>query len=73
MVYGVVFGITAGRIHFTAYFFYHRGILKGSSKPNNTSWTLWALLGLLNSTSYVSMSHDVVKTFFPQPVRFFAA
>lgn len=62
---GIIFGILAGLVHITAYIFYYKSILKGSTKPNNTSWVIWIFLGLLNSSSYLTMSNDLVKSILP--------
>lgn len=62
---GVFLGITAGIVHITAYLLYNRNILKDDCDPNNTTWLLWALLGLLNVSSYIKMSRDLVKSILP--------
>ena len=65
MTLGVFLGTLAGLVHITAYVLYNRGILKGKCKPNNTTWTLWIFLALLNSSSYLKMSQDIIKSILP--------
>lgn len=52
-------------IHITAFVLYNKDILKGHSRPNRTSWGIWAFITILNFTSYSSMSDDWVKSLLP--------
>lgn len=61
----VFLGILAGALHLVAFGIYNRQIFKGTSKPNAATWTLWAILTVLNFTSYKAMSGDWVKSFLP--------
>ncbi len=36
---------------------------KGRSRPNRVTWGLWTYIAVLNATSYLGTSHDIVKTF----------
>jgi hypothetical protein len=62
---GILLGVAAGIVHITAYLLYNTDILKNACSPNNTTWLLWAFLGLLNVSSYVRMSRDLAKSILP--------
>ena len=48
-------------IKLSGYGKYIVGIYRGEMRPNMATWTLWAILSSLNSTSYLLMSHDPLK------------
>jgi hypothetical protein len=48
----VVLGLAAGIIAFLAYVVYIISILRGGSKPNRTTWWIWAFMGLVLALSY---------------------
>jgi len=62
---GIFLGTLAGLVHIIAYITYNHRILKDKFGPNNTTWTLLMFLALLNSSSYLKMSQDVVKSILP--------
>ena len=47
-----ILGIVAGIIAFVAYIVYIISILKGESKPNRATWSIWAFVGLVLALSY---------------------
>lgn len=65
MELGIILGTVAGLVHITAYILYNKGILRGKTTPNNTTWTLWVFLALSNGSSYIKMSHDLIKSIVP--------
>ncbi|MHB8831307.1 MAG: hypothetical protein ACYC44_04300 [Patescibacteria group bacterium] len=58
-------GITAALMHVVAFVIYNRQMFIGSSEPKSATWTLWAFLTVLNSTSYLAMSQDWLKSLLP--------
>jgi hypothetical protein len=62
---GYILGISAGILQIAGYFLYIQQMLKGKSKPNTVSWTLWFFLIILNTASYFQMSDDWVKSIIP--------
>ncbi len=61
----VSLAIFAGVLHIVAFAIYNRQMLHGTSVPNAATWTLWAFLTVLNASSYLVMSGDIVKTILP--------
>lgn len=49
-----IMGYIGGAIAFTGFFFYIATILRGETKPNRASWTIWALLGFVILGTYYS-------------------
>lgn len=47
-----VFGILAGLFSIAAYVPYIRSILKGETKPNRASWSIWTVVSLIIAVSY---------------------
>ena len=47
-----VLGLVAGIIALLAYVVYIISIFKGGSKPNRTTWWIWAFMGLILALSY---------------------
>lgn len=45
-----------------AAFFYNRNILKGTGKPNLSTWGIWILLQILGVITYYDMSQDFLKS-----------
>ncbi len=58
-------GVIAGVMHVVAFVLYNRQMLKGVSRPNTATWTLWVFLTFLNLGSYRAMSGDWVKSILP--------
>lgn len=58
-------GIFAGVLQLVAYGLYGKQIFQGKSLPNTAAWSVWALLALLGSSSYVVMTADPAKYFLP--------
>jgi hypothetical protein len=61
----VVLGLFGSAVHLTSYGLYNRQVFLGQSRPNTATWILWAFLATLNSTSYLMMSHDWIKSATP--------
>ena len=61
----VILGTTAGLIHIVAFFAYHQQMIRGESRPNTTTWTLWVFISTLNCISYIVMSGDIIKGLLP--------
>jgi len=57
----LLLGLIPGLIHFTAFLIYNKQMLKGESRPNTTTWTLWSVIATLNCISYIYMSGDAIK------------
>ena len=47
-----LFGVVAGIFSFSAYLFYIIAIVKGKTKPNRSTWFIWAFIGLMLAISY---------------------
>lgn len=62
---GYILGVIAGSLQTVGYFLYILQMLKGTSKPNIVSWTLWFFMIILNAASYFQMSNDWVKSILP--------
>jgi len=52
-------------MHIVAFIIYHKQMLRGTSRPNRATWTLWVFISTLNCISYIVMSKDIVKGFLP--------
>lgn len=65
MTASFVISVAAGVVQLVAFVLYNIQIFRGTSKPNAIVWTLWAYLTLLDSSSYVAMSGDLVKSILP--------
>ncbi len=50
-----VLPIIAAILHGLAYVLYNVQIFQGKSKPNAVSWSIWALLAIINAVSYGAM------------------
>lgn len=50
--YTSFFGILAGIVSFSAYFFYMYAIIKGYTKPSRSTWFIWAFVGIITAFSY---------------------
>ncbi len=56
-----LFGVVAGFFSFSAYIFYIRAILKGTTKPSRSTWFIWAFIGIVLAFSYrASGAEDTV-------------
>lgn len=49
-------------IFIIAFVIYNKDILRESTRPNIITWSLFVLITLINATSYVSMTGDLVKS-----------
>lgn len=56
----VVASVVASLLHLVAYGLYTFCACKGKTKPNATVWGIWAFLGVLNATSYATVT-DLVS------------
>lgn len=54
MAYEFLFGISAGAIGFLGFIPYVIGTLRGTTKPNKTTWLIWAAMGVIIAASYFS-------------------
>lgn len=52
-------------MHLVAFALYNAQMMKGASKPNTATWTLWAVLTATNATAYLNASGDWVKSILP--------
>ncbi len=52
MSYSVIFGVSAGIFSFAAYIFYIVAIIRGTTKPNRTTWWIWGVIGVILLASY---------------------
>lgn len=62
---GALFGVLAGATQALAYIDYNRQILRGKLNPNGSTWLIWALLAILNATTYGLTVNDWAKTVLP--------
>jgi hypothetical protein len=61
----VLLGLLAGAISLLAFALYNKDVLAGRTQPNTVAWALFAFLVILNSSSYLAMSGDWVKSLLP--------
>lgn len=47
-----ILGIASAAVYIGSFLLYNRQVIKGSSKPNTATWTLWAFMSTLNCASY---------------------
>ncbi|MEK7508403.1 MAG: hypothetical protein AAB568_00935 [Patescibacteria group bacterium] len=64
-IMGIILSVLGGVLQLAAFAIYNKQILKGLSKPNAATWTLWVFTSTLNCVTYIIMSGDVVKGFLP--------
>lgn len=57
--------VSASIIHLVAFALYNAQMVRGTSKPNTATWTLWAVLTATNATAYLNASGDWVKSILP--------
>lgn len=57
--------LTAGLISVLAFVLYNWKGLMGATQPNVSSWAVWALITILNFTSYKKLTGDWVKSLLP--------
>ncbi len=60
-----ILSLFSGLIHIVAFAIYNKQMIRGESVPNKATWTLWAFLTVLNGSSYLVMSHDLIKSLLP--------
>ncbi len=65
MAISATLGLIAGSVHLSAYALYLRQVLRGTSRPNTATWTLWTFLAALNAASYLAMCRDLAKAATP--------
>jgi hypothetical protein len=65
MDYSLFLGALSGMTHLVAFAIYNKQMLKGTSRPNTATWTLWVFLTILNASSYTVMTGDFVKGILP--------
>ena len=65
MAISATLGLIAGSVHLSAYALYLRQVLRGTSRPNTATWTLWTFLAALNAASYLAMCRDPAKAATP--------
>lgn len=54
--------ILSSLIFLVFFVLYNKNILNGSIKPNIVTWSLFALITLINSITYISFTHDAFKS-----------
>jgi hypothetical protein len=55
----------AGVVHLVAFAVYNRQLLRGESRPNAATWTIWAFVATLNCLTYFFAGQDWVKAILP--------
>jgi hypothetical protein len=60
--FSLLITLASSLIFLIAFVIYNKDILKGNTRPNIISWCLFVLVTLINSTSYISMTGDVIKS-----------
>ncbi len=53
--------ILSSAIFLGFFILYNKNILNGSGKPNIVTWSLFSLITLINSITYLSFTHDTLK------------
>ncbi len=57
----LILTILSSLIFLGFFILYNKNILNGSIKPNIVTWSLFALITLINSLTYISFTHDIFK------------
>lgn len=65
MEFALLLSIIATVLQLVGFAIYNRQIITKTSKPNASTWILWVYLTVLNFTSYMVMSDDLVKSILP--------
>lgn len=65
MYLSIFLGFLAGFLQIVAFVIYNKQLIRGLSKPNITSWGLWAFLSSLNTITYIKFTEDMVKGIMP--------
>lgn len=58
-------GVIASFLHIIAFAIYNKQVFQQTSVPKTATWTLWAILTVLNASSYSIMSGDLIKSLLP--------
>lgn len=61
----VFLAVLSGFLQLGGYFSYGREILSGRIKPNTASWSIWTFGALLESSSYIILTGDLLKNILP--------
>jgi hypothetical protein len=64
-VLSTTLAVLAPVLNILGFVLYHRSIFRKGSNPNVASWGTWALVTILNFTSYQEMSKDWAKSAMP--------
>lgn len=62
MDFSLFITLAGSLIFLIAFVLYNKDILKGNTKPSIVSWSLFTLITLINSTSYIFMTGDAIKS-----------
>lgn len=52
----LILGVAAASLHGSAYLIYNNQVSEGTSDPNVVSWFIWAMMAILNLTSFQKMT-----------------
>lgn len=55
-------GIVAGIMQIVAYLDYNKSIREGRSKPNGSTWAIWAFIAVVSASTYVAIVGDWAKS-----------
>lgn len=58
-------GLLAGVLQLIGFGIYNWGIFTKKTNPNICTWSIWAFIVILNSSTYFAMSGDLAKNFLP--------
>lgn len=61
----IISSVIAGLLQLIGYIIYYKKVLTGSIVPNTASWLIWAIGGILTTSSYIFVSKDIVKDILP--------
>ncbi len=65
MNYSLVLSMGASVMHLIAFGLYNAQMVRGTSKPNTATWTLWAVLTATNASAYFNATGDWIKSALP--------
>jgi len=57
-----IIGIGAALTHTIAYLDYNKDVLKGTRKPNGSTWAIWSAIAILSASSYFVIVGDWAKS-----------
>ena len=61
----IVTGVLAGLLQLVGYYIYGKEVFSNHIKPNTASWGIWTFGSILETTSYMYLTNDLIKNLLP--------